>query len=70
VTYMHRFPVKTVPLPSAWVEFFQSVVFVYSLCFSSHNLSLYYSIFNGISIGMKLDRPYFIFRLNVIVKRG
>jgi hypothetical protein len=32
------------PLPSAWVEFFLSVVFMYSLCFSSHNLPLYYSI--------------------------
>jgi hypothetical protein len=40
------------------------------LCFSSHSLPLYYSIFNGISIGMKLDRPYFLFRLYVIVKRG
>jgi hypothetical protein len=40
------------PLPPAWVEFFLSVVFVYSLCFSSYNLPLYYSIFTGISVDL------------------
>lgn len=51
VTYTCRFPAKIVPHAASLGGVFLFVVFLYSLCFSSHSLHLYYSIFTGLSVG-------------------